>query len=348
MLASDTQTLGMTHLQPYLEEHIEGFEGGCTAEKFPGGQSNPTFKLTAGGRHYVLRRKPPGELLASAHAVDREYRVIRALQDTEVPVPRVYCLCEDDSIIGSSFYVMEYLNGRVFWDPALPEIERRDERVAIYDEMGRVLAAIHNVDVEALGLGDYGRPGNYFARQISRWSRQYRASETEHSPSMEELMAWLPENIPTEEDRSYLVHGDYRLDNVMFHPTEPRIIAVLDWELSTLGSPLADLAGQVMGWMLPGMGPVAGLQGVSRAEVGIPSKDAYVARYCERTDRDGIDNWPFYLAFSIFRVCGILQGVKKRMLVGNASSADGNALEFDVESVAREGVALIPAGRGAG
>jgi len=339
----NTQKLDMYQLQPYLEEHVEGFEGICTAEKFPGGQSNPTFKLTAGGRHYVLRRKPPGELLASAHAVDREYRVLRALQDTDVPVPRVYCLCEDDSVIGSSFYVMEYLDGRVFWDPTLPEIGSRDGRVAIYDEMNRVLAAIHNVDVEAVGLGDYGKPGNYFARQISRWSRQYRASETEHSPAMEILMAWLPENIPPEEERSYLVHGDYRLDNVMFHPTEARIIAVLDWELSTLGSPMGDLAGQVMGWMFPGIGPIPGLGEKSREEIGIPTNQDYVTRYCERTGREGVDNWPFYLAYSIFRACGIIQGVKKRMLSGNASSADGKALEFDVDSVAQRGVALITA-----
>jgi len=342
-MTTNAQKLDMHHLQSYLEDHIKGFEGVCTAEKFPGGQSNPTFKLQAGGRYYVLRRKPPGELLASAHAVDREYRVLKALQDTEVPVPRVYCLCEDDSVIGSSFYVMEYLDGRVFWDPSLPEIESHNEREAIYDELNRVLAAIHNVDVEAVGLGDYGKPGNYFARQVSRWSRQYRASETEHSPAMEMLIEWLPENIPPEEDRSYLVHGDYRLDNVMFHPTEPRIIAVLDWELSTLGSPMGDLAGQVMGWMLPGIGPIPGLGVKTREEIGIPTNDDYVARYCERTGRDGVDNWPFYLAYSIFRACGILQGVKKRMLSGNASSADGKALAFDVESVARRGVALITA-----
>ena len=258
-------------------------------------------------------------------------------------MPRVYCLCEDDSVIGSSFYVMEYLEGRVFWEPALPEIDSRDEREAIYDEMNRVLAAIHNVDVEAVGLGDYGKPGNYFARQVSRWSRQYRASETEHSPAMERLIEWLPENIPPEEERSYLVHGDYRLDNVMFHPTEPRIIAVLDWELSTLGSPIGDLAGQVMGWMLPGLGPIPGLGKKSREEIGIPTNEDYVARYCERTVRQGVDDWPFYLAYSIFRACGILQGVKKRMLSGNASSADGKALAFDVESVAQRGVAFIAA-----
>jgi aminoglycoside phosphotransferase (APT) family kinase protein len=341
-VSSDTQTLDMEHLQPYLEEHIEGLDGVCTAAKFAGGQSNPTFKLTAGGKHYVLRRKPPGELLASAHAVDREYRVLRALQDTEVPVPCVYCLCEDDSIIGSSFYLMEYLDGRVFWDPSLPDISSRDERVAIYDEMNRVLAVIHNVKVEAVGLGGYGKPGNYFERQISRWGRQYRASKTEHSPAMEKLMEWLPGNIPPEEGRSHLVHGDYRLDNVMFHPTEPRIIAVLDWELSTLGSPMGDLAGQVMGWMFPGIGGTTGLVGKSREEVGIPSNEAYVARYCQRTNREGVDNWPFYLAFSIFRACGILQGVKKRMLVGNASSADSKALSFDVESIALVGVDLLP------
>ncbi|MDG1906606.1 MAG: phosphotransferase [Arenicella sp.] len=338
---SKVDALDEERLAAYLEKHATGFTGPLIASKFPGGQSNPTFKIDAASGSYVLRRQPPEELLKSAHAVDREYRVLAALADSEVPVARVYHLCEDKEVIGSMFYLMEYVQGRVFWDPALPEVECRDERVAIYDEMNRVLAAIHNVDVEAVGLGGYGKPGNYFARQISRWSKQYRASETEHSNAMETLMAWLPENIPPEEERSYLVHGDYRLDNVMFHPTEPRIIAVLDWELSTLGSPMGDLAGQVMGWMFPNMGPVRGLGDKSREEVGIPSNEEYVASYCERTGRKNIEDWPFYLAYSIFRAGAILQGVKKRMLLGNASSADNKALEFDVQTIAQQGVELI-------
>mgnify|MGYP000285960466 CR=1 FL=1 len=340
-MSDNTQTLDMQRLQPYLQAHIAGFEGNCRAEKFPGGQSNPTFKLSTASKHYVLRRKPPGQLLASAHAVDREYRVLHALQNTLVPVPKVYCLCEDDDVIGSSFYVMEFLEGRIFWDPALPEITSRDDRVALYDEMNRVLACIHNVEIEDVGLNGYGKPGNYFTRQFSRWSRQYKASETEHSPSMEQLMAWLEQNIPDDEERSCLVHGDYRLDNVMFHPTEPRIIAVLDWELSTLGSPMGDLASQVMGWMFPAIGPVKGLQGHSREDVGIPSNEDYVAKYCERTGRAEVGNWPFYLAFAIFRGGAVIQGVKKRMLDGNASSKDDAALAFDVEKIAKVGLDLV-------
>ena len=224
-----------------MKKNVCDFSGPLSAEKFAGGQSNPTFKLSAGDRKFVLRRKPPGQLLASAHAVDREFRVIAALQDTDVPVPGAVALCKEDEIIGSMFYLMEYLEGRVFWDPVLPELNN-DERSAVYDDMNRVLAAMHSINVADVGLGDYGRPGNYFERQVGRWTKQYRASETQTVPAMEELMAWLPENMPAEDDRVALVHGDYRLDNVMFHPTEPKIIAVLDWELSTLGNPIADLA----------------------------------------------------------------------------------------------------------
>lgn len=343
-MTSATQTLDLDKLLPYLEQQVGGFTAGCTAKKFPGGQSNPTFKLTTDNKHYVLRRKPPGALLASAHAVEREYRVLHALQDTDVPVPQVYCLCEDDNVIGSSFYVMEYLEGRTFWDPTLPEIRSRKERKAIYDEINRILTAIHHVDVEAAGLSDYGRTGNYFARQISRWTRQYRASETEVSPAMEQLIEWLPKNVPREQTRSHLVHGDYRLDNVMFHPTEPRIIAVLDWELSTLGSPLGDLAGQVAGWLPLGVGQYTGLDSQLRNKLGIPSDEDYIASYCERTGRNSIENWNFYLAFSIFRFCGIMQGIKKRMLSGNASSASGEATSIDVESIARLGADLLTAG----
>ncbi|GHD27818.1 phosphotransferase [Halioglobus pacificus] len=336
-----TQNLDTSRLQDYLAEAVPGFSGTLSAEKFAGGQSNPTFKLSAGGRDYVLRRKPPGELLASAHAVDREFRVISALADTDVPVPQTYALCEDNSVIGSMFYVMEYLDGRVFWDPSLPEISDNDERTAIYDDMNRVLAALHMVDPDAVGLSDYGRPGNYFERQVSRWTKQYRASETEHSPAMERLIEWLPANMPADDGVSGLVHGDYRLDNVMFHPTEPRIIAVLDWELSTLGHPLADLAYQVMAWQLPGNGGMKGMAEIDRAAFGIPSDEEYIARYCERTGRDGIDNWNFYLVFCFFRLAAILQGVKKRALIGTASSAEAEAKGAMVEPLAQFGVSLI-------
>jgi aminoglycoside phosphotransferase (APT) family kinase protein len=336
-----TQSLDTERLAPYLASHLPDFQGPLTAEKFAGGQSNPTFRLSAGDRQYVLRRKPPGELLASAHAVDREFRVIRALADTEVPVPEAYVLCEDESIIGSMFYVMEYLEGRVFWDPTLPEIAGNAERSAIYDEMNRVLAALHNVAPEDVGLADFGRPGNYFERQVSRWTKQYRASETERSEAMEMLLEWLPAHMPPDDGAVSLVHGDYRLDNLMFHPTEPRIIAVLDWELSTLGHPLADLAYQVMAWQLPGDAGLRGLAGVDRASLGLPSDDAYVDEYCRRTGRDGIEHWNFYLVFCFFRLAAILQGVKKRALQGNASSAEAEAKGALVEPLARHGVALI-------
>ena len=316
-----TQTLDLERLEPWLRQHIHDFEGPLSAEKFAGGQSNPTFKLTAGDRRYVLRRKPPGQLLASAHAVDREYRVIKALADTDVPVPQAFALCDDDSIIGSMFYLMECLEGRVFWDPALPEVSTQ-ERTAMYDEMNRVLAAMHSVDIERVGLSDYGKPGNYFERQIGRWTKQYRASETETQPAMERMIDWLPAHLPADDGRVSLVHGDYRLDNVMFHPTEPRIIAVLDWELSTLGNPIADLAYQVMAWQLPREGGINGMMGVDRGPLGIPSDPEYIARYCERTGRDDIAHWPFYMVFCFFRLAAILQGVKKRAIDGNASSAE--------------------------
>ncbi|MEP4484412.1 MAG: phosphotransferase [Halioglobus sp.] len=339
-----TQNLDIASLSNYLAANLEGFEGDLVAEKFPGGQSNPTFKLSSGGRSYVLRRKPPGELLASAHAVDREFRVISALQNTDVPVPKTYVLCEDDDVIGSMFYIMECLEGRVFWDPRIPEISDNSERVAIYDDMNRVLAALHGVNVDQVGLSDYGRPGNYFERQINRWIKQYRASETELNESMETLISWLPANMPEDDGIVSLVHGDYRLDNLMFHPTEPRIIAVLDWELSTLGHPLADLAYQVMAWQLPGGSEgLRGLMGVDREQLAIPSDSAYVARYCERTGRDQIDNWDFYLVFCFFRLAAILQGIKKRALIGTASSAEAKSRGDMVGVLAEFGLKFINA-----
>lgn len=321
-----TQTLDTESLGNYLEKQIPGFKGPLSAEKFAGGQSNPTFKIcSADGQPYVLRRKPPGELLKSAHAVDREFRVISALRDTDVPVPGTHVLCEDDAVIGSMFYVMEYKEGRILWDPLLPEAADNDERAAIYDAMNQTMAALHNVNVDAVGLTDFGRPGNYFERQLGRWGKQYKASETRSIPSMDSLITWLAAKMPEDDGTVSLVHGDYRLDNMMFHPTEPRVIALLDWELSTLGHPLADLANQCMAWMLPREGRIKGLGGVDRATLGIPTDEEYIARYCERTGRDGIENWNFYLVFSLFRLAAILQGIVKRAQIGTASSADADS-----------------------
>lgn len=336
-----TQDLDTSKLGEYLAEHIPDFEGPLTAEKFAGGQSNPTFKLTAGNNAYVLRRKPPGELLKSAHAVDREYRVITALQGSDVPVPKTHVLCEDESVIGSMFYVMEYLEGRILWNPALPEARDNTERAGYFDAMNATMAALHNVDVDAVGLTDYGRPGNYFERQLGRWSKQYRASEMKKIPNMEVLMDYLPANMPEDDGRVSLVHGDYRLDNIMFANDEPRAIALLDWELSTLGNPLADLANQCMAWMLPAESGIAGMRGVDRASLGIPSDEEYIASYCERTGRSGIENWNFYIVFSMFRLAAIAQGVAKRAEQGNASNAKAKATGALVEPLSELAVALI-------
>ncbi len=340
-----TQELDTSTLSDYLQQQIPGFAGPLTAEKFPGGQSNPTFKLTAGEgdarQHYVLRRKPPGELLKSAHAVDREYRVITALEETEVPVPKTYVLCEDEAVIGSMFYVMEYKEGRILWDPLLPEAADNAERSAIYDAMNKTMAALHNVDVDSVGLSDYGKPGNYFERQLSRWSKQYRASETERIEDMETLMTWLEKNMPEDDGTVSLVHGDYRLDNMMFHQDKPEVIALLDWELSTLGHPLADLANQCMAWMLPRDGRIMGLAGVNRADYGIPSDEDYIARYCERTGRDSIANWNFYLVFSLFRLAAIIQGIVKRAQIGTASSSEAHSSTEGVRGLASLGVAHL-------
>lgn len=267
--------------------------------------------------------------------------MLAALQDTDVPVARPHLLCEDDSVIGSMFYVMDYLDGRVLWDPKLPEIDSAEERAAMYDEMNRVLAALHSVNPADVGLEDFGRPGNYFERQVTRWTKQYRASETEHSVAMERLIEWLPANMPEDDGQVSLVHGDFRLDNLMFHATEPRIIGVLDWELSTLGHPLADLSYQVMAWQLPDAEGIRGLAGVDRSALGLPSDEAYIKSYCERTGRDGIDHWNFYLAFCFFRLAAILQGVKKRALIGTASSAEAEARGAMVEPLAEHGLQYI-------
>lgn len=325
MPVQDRHRFDAARLEAYLRERVKGLAGPLTVEQFKGGQSNPTYRVTAGTRSYVLRRKPPGKLLPSAHAVEREYRVLTALRDTGVPVPRTYCLCEDETIIGTAFYVMGYVDGRVLWGPALPAMDNA-ERAAIYDEMNRVIAALHRVDYAAVGLAEFGKPGNYFARQIARWSKQYRASETEPIDAMDRLIAWLPENIPAS-DETTLVHGDYRLDNLVFHPTQTRIVAVLDWELSTLGHPLADFAYHCMSWRIP-PGPFRGLGGIDLGTLGIPAEGDYVATYCRRVGRGSIDpdHWDFYLAYNMFRAAGIAQGIMGRVVDGTAASQ--HAVEF--------------------
>ncbi len=332
--------LDMKALDKYLAGQIKGFAGLQSAEKFAGGQSNPTFLLTADSGNYVLRRKPSGRLLKSAHAVDREFRVISALAATDVPVAKAYHLCEDDNIIGSMFYIMGFVEGRIFWDPALPDIRVAD-RTAMYDEMNRVLAALHSVDIDAVGLSDFGKPGNYFERQVGRWTTQYLAAETETIEPMDTLMRWLPEHLPADDGQVALVHGDYRLDNMIFHPTEPRIMAIVDWELSTLGHPIADLAYQCMQWRLPNAGISKGLADVDRKALGIPAEAEYVELYCQRTGRDGVPDWTFCLAFSFFRLAAIVQGVLKRALDGNASSARATEIGKMARPLAQAAVELI-------
>jgi aminoglycoside phosphotransferase (APT) family kinase protein len=296
-------------------EKFLGFQV-STVEQFRGGQSNPTYKIN---NKYVLRRKPPGKLLPSAHAVDREYRVIKALHPTGFPVAKPLVLCEDESVIGTAFYVMDFVEGRVLWDPALPGMTKA-QRAEIWDEQNRVIAQLHRVDYRAVGLEDFGKPGNYIARQVERWSRQYRASETQRVEAMDSLIGWLPKNIPPEAGTT-VVHGDFRLDNTIFHPTEPRILAVLDWELSTLGDPLADFAYHCMTWHIP-PDKFRGIAGFDLKELGIPSEAEYVSSYCKRTNRKSIDasHWDFYLAYNLFRIAAICQGIAKRVLEGTAAS----------------------------
>lgn len=306
-------------LADYLGAHVDGFRGPLSASKFSDGQSNPTYRIAAASGTYVLRRKPPGVLLPSAHAVDREFRVLRALQDTPVPVARALHLCVDESVIGSMFYLMEHVEGRVFWDPALPELAV-GQRGAYFEAIIATLAALHAVDVDAVGLGDYGKPGNYFARQLARWSAQYRASETQSIAAMEILLAELPQRCPVDDGRVALVHGDYRSDNLMFAIDAPRIVAVMDWELSTLGHPLADLGYFCMALRLPGQPPLPGLAGLDRAALGIPDEAALLRRYSELSGTRVDADWSFVLAFSFFRLAAIAQGVAKRAEQGNASS----------------------------
>jgi aminoglycoside phosphotransferase (APT) family kinase protein len=314
--------LALDRVERFLSDHIAGFRGPLAAERFAGGQSNPTYRLRAASGDYVLRRKPPGPLLPSAHAVDREFRVMRALAQTAVPVPQVYALCEDDSVTGSAFYVMEHLDGRIFWDQRLPGIAP-GERRAMFMSMNRVAADLHSVDYATLGLGDFGRPGNYMARQIARWSRQYRASETVKQPAMDALIDWLPAHLPPEGAPS-IVHGDYRMDNLVFHKTEPRVVGVLDWELSTIGDPLADFAYHCLTWRVtPEL--FRGLAGVDFRALGIPDEAEYVAAYRAHIGRGPIVNWEFYLVYGLFRLAAILQGIAKRAIDGTAAGADAVA-----------------------
>lgn len=311
-------------LAEHLRTALPGFAGPLAVKQFQGGQSNPTYLLSTPAASYVMRSKPGpvAKLLPSAHAVEREFRVMRALAGQGIPVPEVLLLCEDESVIGRAFYVMQHVHGRILWDQALPQSPPA-ERAAIYDEMNRVIAALHSVDVAAAGLSDFGKAGNYFARQIGRWSRQYQASETERIEAMDRLIAWLPEHVPATDDLA-VVHGDYRLDNLIFHPREPRIIAIIDWELSTLGHPLADFSYHCMSWRIP-PGQFRGIAGLDLAALGIPTEAEYIAHYCERTGRTEIEHWDFYLAYNLFRIAAILQGVYKRATEGIASS--NNALE---------------------
>jgi aminoglycoside phosphotransferase (APT) family kinase protein len=324
---SEAHGIDTAALAAWLSAHLPGFEGPLSLEKFKGGQSNPTYQLITPKHNYVLRAKPGpvAKLLPSAHAIEREFKVMHGLYGTEVPVPQMHVLCEDESIIGRAFYVMEFVQGRVLWDQTLPGMAN-PERSAIYDEMNRVIAALHTVKFAERGLESYGRPGNYFERQIGRWSKQYVASVTQPIDEMDKLMAWLPAHMPAsakDENKVSIVHGDYRLDNLMFHPTEPRVLAVLDWELSTLGHPLADFSYQCMGWHIP-PGTFRGIGGVDIASLGIPSESEYIHRYCDRTGlstpADLKADWNFYLAYNMFRMAAILQGIAKRVEAGTASS----------------------------
>ncbi len=307
-------------LEAYMEEHVEGFRSPLEVKQFKGGQSNPTYRLASPSGRYVLRRKPPGALLPSAHAVDREYRVMTALHPTGFPVPKTFALSMDESVVGTPFFIMEMVEGRIFWEGALPDLAPK-ERGEIYDAMNETIAALHQTDYEAIGLGDFGKPGNYFARQIARWSKQYLASETQKIPEMNKLIEWLPQNIP-DGDETSIVHGDYRLDNMILHPAKPEVLAILDWELSTLGHPLGDFTYHLMQWHLPSDTgtTAASLIDADLKALGIPSAEDYIAAYCRRTGRERIENVDFYFAYNFFRLAGILQGIVGRVRDGTAAS----------------------------
>ncbi|MGQ0618500.1 MAG: phosphotransferase [Panacagrimonas sp.] len=319
-------------LAEWMQAHVEGYAGPLSVQQFKGGQSNPTYKLITPARSYVLRRKPPGTLLASAHAVDREYRVITALHATGYPVAKTWGLCTDETVIGTWFYVMECVEGRVIWDTRFPDA-RREERRTYFDAMNATIARLHTLDHAAIGLTDFGRTGNYFERQIGRWSRQYLADEPAgRVAAMDRLAEWLPAHIPAG-DECCLVHGDYRSDNMIFHPTEPRVLAVLDWELSTLGHPLADFAYHLMMYRMP-PGTTAGLVGANLRDLDIPTEDEYVSAYCRRTGRSGIANLDFYIAFNLFRLSAILHGIRGRVVRGTAASAHARQMATQVEPLA--------------
>lgn len=318
---SDAQFLDTDAVATYLRDRLPGFDAAIEAVKFQGGQSNPTFLLKTRAGNYVLRRKPPGLLLKSAHAVDREYRVQSALYGSDVPVARMHVLCEEQSVIGSDFYVMDHVAGRNFNEPTMDGLSAPD-RTAIVDDMNRVLAALHEIDVEGVGLADYGPPGHYLERQVARWTKQYRASETIDLPDMNALMQRLVDEMPQDDGQRTLVHGDYRIDNMIFQLDGSRCLAVLDWELSTIGHPFADLASVIMQWQLPAGAQGRGLQGVDRAQLGLPSDAAFIDAYCARRNLPGIDNFGYFLAFSFFRMAAIIQGVLRRAMDGNASNPE--------------------------
>jgi aminoglycoside phosphotransferase (APT) family kinase protein len=338
---SGTQDVRESHrfdvktLEAYLAERIPGFETPLEVRQFKGGQSNPTYQLVTPNKKYVMRRKPPGKLLPSAHAVDREFKVISALHPTGYPVARPYLLCEDESVTGTMFYVMDCVEGRVIWEATLPGMEKA-ERFAIYDAMNETLARLHNFDYVALGLGEFGKPTAYVARQISRWTKQYQLSESETIVEMDRLIDWLPKHLP-QEGRPSVVHGDYRLDNMILHPTEPKVLAVIDWELSTIGDPLADFTYHLMQWqMMPG-GTSAGTQSLLMADLpalGIPTMDEYVAMYCARTGRSETPNMDYYAAYNFFRLAGILQGIVGRVRDGTAASAHAAQTASGVRALA--------------
>jgi aminoglycoside phosphotransferase (APT) family kinase protein len=328
----DAHRFDVARLEEWMGREVEGFAGPLIVEQFKGGQSNPTYKLVTPARAYVLRRKPPGKLLPGAHAVDREYRVITALAAQGFPVARTYGLCLDEAVIGTHFYVMEMVEGRIFWDPTFPEIGHA-ERPAYFDAMNATIASLHGIDPDEAGLGDYGKPGNYFARQIGRWSKQYHEDvEAGRVAAMDRLAAWLPDHIPPDEPQARIIHGDFRCDNMVFHPSEPRVLAVLDWELSTLGHPLADFSYHLMMYRMPDA-----LAGHDLAALNIPDEEDYVAAYCRRTGRDGIPDMDFYMAFNLFRLAGIVHGIKGRMVRGNASSDHAAEMVARLEPLAELG-----------
>ena len=318
-------------LARYMKDHVNGFAGPIMVKKFKGGQSNPTYLISTPDKNYVLRRKPPGKLLPSAHAVDREYRVMTALGGQSFPVPKTHALCEDDSVIGTMFFIMDFVDGRIFWDSSLPEIAKPD-RAPLFRALIRTLAELHKIDYKTAGLEDYGKPGNYFERQVGRWSKQYKGAETETIDEMDRLMAWLPSAVP-QDNATSVVHGDFRFDNAIMHPTEPKTLAVLDWELSTLGHPLADFTYFLMAYFFP-REVRGGLAGLDLDALGIPGLDEAVRYYCERTDRDGVPDLDYCLAYNMFRIAAIVQGVYARSLQGNASSPEAQKMGAQVRPLA--------------